>query len=123
MSPKWFEIVTGSLDDKRRYKQLRARLDALPQPWGAAAKAVQRYLMYYGGTTDGDTILRRMTDFVELWEQAAADGTSVRDIVGTEPVEFAEEFARAYDGRQWIDRERDRLKNAISRAEDEEDRP
>ena len=37
----------------RRY---RARIDALPEPYGTAAKALQRYFMYYGGViTDGET--------------------------------------------------------------------
>ena len=32
------------------------------------------------------------SDFVDLWEHAAADGTPVREIVGEDPVEFAEAF-------------------------------
>jgi DNA-binding ferritin-like protein (Dps family) len=52
-------------------------------------------------------------DFADLWERAAVDETPVRTIVGDDPVEFAEAFARAYDGRQWIDKERARLTTAI----------
>jgi DNA-binding ferritin-like protein (Dps family) len=56
-------------------------------------------------------------DLADLWERAAADGTPVRDIVGDDPVEFAESFAQAYTGRQWIDKERARLVKAIEDAE------
>jgi DNA-binding ferritin-like protein (Dps family) len=117
MAPKWMELVTGSLDQKKRYKQYRVRIDALPEPYRTAAKALQRYFMYYGGVTDGETALTMWGDFVDLWERAAADGTPVRDIVGEDPVEFAETFAQAYSGRQWIDRERARLTKAIEDAE------
>ena len=73
--------------------------------------------MYYGGVTDGDTALKMMGDFADLWERAAVDGTSVRAIVGEDPVEFAETFAQAYTGAQWIDKERARLRKAIEGAE------
>jgi DNA-binding ferritin-like protein (Dps family) len=117
MAAKWIETLTGSLEQKRRYRQYRARVDALPEPYGTAAKALQRYFMYYGGITDGDTLLAMMRDFVELWERAAADDTPVRAIVGDDPVEFAETFAQAYSGTHWIDKERARLVKSIEDAE------
>lgn len=116
---KWLQTVTGSLEQKKRYRQYKARLEELPEPYGSAAKALQRYLTYYGGSTDGDTIITMMGDSVELWERAAADGVSVRTIVGDDPVEFAESFAQAYGGAHWIDQERARLNQAIEDAERE----
>ena len=41
----------------------------------------------------------------------------MREIVGDDPVEFAETFAQAYTGKQWIDKERARLIKAIERRE------
>jgi DNA-binding ferritin-like protein (Dps family) len=117
MAAKWIETLTGSLEQKKQYKQYVARIDALPAPYGAAAKALQRYLTYYGAVTDGETLVAMMGDHVELWERAAVDGTPVRAIVGDDPVEFAETFAHAYSGKQWIDKERARLTQAIKDAE------
>jgi len=122
MAAKWIEMVTGSLDQKKRYKQYRVRIEALPEPYRAVAKALQRYYMYYGGFLDGETALKMWSDFVDLWERAAFDKTPVRAIVGDNPVEFAETFAQAYAGKQWIDKERARLTRAIEDAEREEQR-
>jgi DNA-binding ferritin-like protein (Dps family) len=113
----WIETVTGSLEQKKQYRVYKARLDAIPQPYGTAAKAMDRYFMFYGGFTDGETALTMMGDLIELWERAAVDGTPVRAIVGEDPVEFAETFARAYSGTQWIDKERARLIKSIEDAE------
>lgn len=113
----WIETITGSLEQKKQYKQYRARIEALPEPYGTAAKALQRYFMYYGGVTDGETAITMMGDFVELWERTAVDGIPVRAIVGQDPVEFAETFAQAYSGTQWIDKERARLIKAIEDAD------
>jgi DNA-binding ferritin-like protein (Dps family) len=117
MAAKWIELVTGSLEQKKQYKQYRARLEALPEPYLTAAKAVDRYLMYSGGITDGGTLVTMMSDLIDLWERAVADGTPVRDIVGDDPVEFTETFRSAYAGKEWIDKERERLRKAINEAE------
>src|SRR6476661_4861677 len=52
MAAKWIELVTGSLEQKKQFKQARARLEALPEPYLTAATAFNRYLMYYGGVTE-----------------------------------------------------------------------
>ncbi len=117
MTAKWIELVTGSLEHKKRYRRDKARIEALPEPYCTVAQAFQRYFMYYSGIVDAETSLTMMADFADLWERAAADGTAVRAIVGDDPVEFAEAFAQAYTGTRWIDKERTRLTKAIEDAE------
>ena len=117
MVAKWIETLTGPLEQKKQYRHDKARIDALAEPYRTAAKALHRYLKYNGGVTDGETVLKMFTDLADLWERAAADRTPVREIVGDDPVDFAETFAQAYSGRQWIDKERARLVKAIEDAE------
>ena len=92
-------------------------MESLPEPYRGAATAFTRYFMHYGGFTDGTVMVTMLGDFTDLWERAALDGTPVRDIVGDDPVEFAETFAQAYAGARWIDKERARLTAAIESAE------
>ena len=120
MAAKWIELVTGSLEQKKQYKQAKARLDALPEPYRSVATAFHRYFMYYGGVTDGDTIVQMFGDLADLWERAAIDGTPVSEIVGEDPIEFAESFAQAYGGKRWIDKERARLNEAVDKAKAKE---
>ncbi len=116
MAAKWIEFLTGSLDDKKAYRQHKARIAALPEPYRTAANAFERYLMYNGGITDGDpgVMMTMLNDFADLWERAAADQTPVDAIVGDDPVEFADTFAAAYSGKRWIDKERARLTETIA---------
>lgn len=117
MAPKWIELVTGSLEQKRLYNGYRKRLGALPEPYGTVAKALHRYFVYNSGVTDGDVLVRMIGDFTDLWERAVVDETPVHDIVGDDPVEFADSFAEAYVGKRWIDKERARLTKTIEQAE------
>lgn len=112
MAAKWIE-------QKRRYRQYKARVERLPASYRTAVEALQRFSYYFGhGTSEGG--LTMFEDLADLFEQGAASGTPVRDIVGDDPVEFAEEFLKNYPQGQWIVRERDRLTSAIDRAAAEE---
>ncbi|MBO4209001.1 DUF1048 domain-containing protein [Micromonospora echinofusca] len=119
MAAKWIETLVGSLEQKKQYKRHMARMEALPEPYRGAARAFHRYFMYQAGIVDGNTMITMLGDFVDLWERAVADATPVRAIVGDDPVEFAETFVQAYSGRQWIDKERERLRKAIDDADDD----
>ncbi len=120
MAAKWIEAITGSLEEKKQYKQAQARINALPEPYREMAKAQQRYNLYYGGLTDGDTIVKMFLDIADMWERAAIDGTPIDDIIGADPVEFAETYAEAYGGTQWVDKERARLTKAVEDAKKKE---
>lgn len=110
MEMKW-------IGQKKRYRAYKARIGALPASYRAAAEALERYYYYCGGgTAEGG--LQMMEDLVELFETAAASQTPLRDIVGSDPVEFATEFLANYPDGNWIVRERDRLNRAIQAAED-----
>ena len=116
MAAAWIEKVTGSLERKKQYRQHRARVQGLPADYRTAVEAIERYLMYFGGISRGDTLVRMLDDLADLFEQAAADGTPVRAIVGDDPVEFIETFLQNYSEGQWINKERERLIKAIDRV-------
>jgi DNA-binding ferritin-like protein (Dps family) len=116
MATGWIEQVTGSLEQKKRYRQYKARTKQLPANYRTAIDALDRYLMYFGSITRGDTLVSMLEDLADLFEQSAADGTPIREIVGEDPVEFAETFLQNYSEGQWINKERERLTSAIDRA-------
>ena len=116
MATGWIEQVTGSLEQKKRYRQYKARTKQLPANYRTAIDALDRYLMYFGSITRGDTLVSMLEDLADLFEQSAADGTPIREIVGEDPVEFAETFLQNYSEGQWINKERERLTDAIDRA-------
>jgi DNA-binding ferritin-like protein (Dps family) len=120
MAAGWIEQVTGSLDQKKQYRQYKARIKQLPANYRAAAEAVERYLMYAGGIAKGDVVVRMYGDLVELFEESAANGTPIRGIVGDDPVEFVETFIANYSDGSWVSKERNRLISAIDSAAEED---
>ena len=105
--------VTG---EKGQWREFKARVRQLPASYRTAVDALERYLIYFGTGGGGTAIYE---DLVDLFEQSAANLTPIREIVGKDPVEFIEVFVQNYPTGQWIIRERERLTNAIKRAEGE----
>jgi DNA-binding ferritin-like protein (Dps family) len=116
MAAKWIEAVTGSLEEKKQYRQHKARVSRFPEDYRTAVEALERYYIYFGGISKGDVLLRMLGDLADLFEQAAVDGTPIRAIVGEDPIEFAETFIANYAEGQWINKERTRLTDAIDRV-------
>jgi DNA-binding ferritin-like protein (Dps family) len=112
-------IITKLIGDKRRWREYKARTKALPAQYRTAIDALERYLMYIG-PSDGDSAATMFEDLADLFEQAAADGTPIRDIVGENPVEFVELFLQNYSKGGWMFRERARLIKAIAALESED---
>lgn len=109
------DLATKVIGDKRRWREYKARVRKLPEDYQTAVEAFQRYFMYFGAV-DGDSAASMLEDLADLFEQAAADRTPIRDVVGEEPVEFAEAFAENYRKGGYVTRERDRLTAAIDRV-------
>ena len=111
------KFTSKVIGDKRRWRAYKARTRQLPANYRTAVEALERYLMYFG-PADGDSAASMFEDLADLFEQAAADGTPLRGIVGEDPVEFVEAFVQNYSKGAWVTRERERLTSAIERAEE-----
>jgi DNA-binding ferritin-like protein (Dps family) len=106
-------FISKVVGEKRQWREYKARARQLPASYRTALDALERYLNYLGGGDDGTAMY---ADLIDLFEESAANGTTIRQIVGEDPVEFIETFVRNYPKGQWIIRERERLTNAIERA-------
>lgn len=110
------KFATKVIGDKRRWREYKARIRELPQPYRGAVDAFERYLMVSGGIADGDSAASLLENLADVFEQSAADATPLREIVGNDPVEFIEAFIRNYPEGDWRNRERQRLVDAIDLA-------
>jgi DNA-binding ferritin-like protein (Dps family) len=114
------KFISKVIGEKRQWRQHKARTRELPASYRTAVEALERYLMYAGPGGDGARAASMFEDLLDLFEQSAANGTPIREIVGQDPVEFLEAFVRNYPDGNWRIRERERLTNAIDRAAGED---
>lgn len=92
------KLIIGDLNEKRAYKQLMKRVNALPEEYRYTFRKIQHY-MFSVGPPGGDmtvfTDLTMFTDLVELLETSAAEGKPVLEITGSDVARFCDEFMRA----------------------------
>ena len=106
-------FITRMIEEKRRFKRYKARTAQLPANYRTAVDGFERYLMVFAPSKGAD-LQAMFDDLADLFEESAANGTRIRDIVGDDPVEFIEAFRRNYPVGQWIVKENERLVRAIN---------
>lgn len=114
-------LISRMIGDKRRWRAYKARVKQLPPDYRAAVDAIERYLMYFG-VLDADSAASLFEDVADLFEQAAADGTPIREIVGDDPVEFVDALVRNYSKGGYVDKERARLVKGIEAAQRDQEK-
>jgi DNA-binding ferritin-like protein (Dps family) len=110
------KVIAKVVGEKRQWRQHKERTRQLPESYRTALEALERYLMHAGPGGDGADAAAMFDDLLDLFEQSAANGTSIREIVGEDPVEFLKGFVQNYPDGQWRLKEQKRLCDAIERA-------
>jgi len=116
-------IASKVIGPKKEWREYKRRLKALPAPYATAVVGIERYLMHFGAINDADSITNLFGDVIDIFERAAADGTPIRDIVGEDPVEFADALIRNYQSSGYVAKEKARLAGAIDKAVKEQGKP
>lgn len=92
------KLIIGDPEEKRAYRKMMKRVDALPRDYRFAFRKIQHY-MFTVGAPGGDmtifTDLTMFTDLVDLLEAGAAEGRPVLDITGSDVGRFSDEFMLA----------------------------
>ncbi|MER6393628.1 DUF1048 domain-containing protein [Streptomyces sp. NPDC059382] len=113
-------FISKVIGPKKRWRAYKARVKELPANHRAAVEAIERYMMHFV-PTDGDSNASMFEDLADLFEQAVANGTPIREIVGEDPVEFVEAFVENYSEGGYVPaRARKQLTDALARAEEDE---
>lgn len=110
------KLIIGDMEDKRAYKQMMKRVDALPKDYRYAFRKIQHY-MFSVGPPGGDmtifTDLTMFTDLVDLFESSAADGKQVLDVIGSDVGRFCDEFMHASVNTENTEKLREKLNKEI----------
>ncbi len=103
-------------DEKKRYKQHKARTAQLPASYLEAIDGVERYALRFGPAT-GETVVTMLEELAGIFEQGVRDGVPVREIVGADPVRFTEDFLAQYPASPWALKEQQRLAHTLHHPE------
>lgn len=81
------------IGDKKEYKMMMARVEAMPKDYQFVFKKIQNYMWSHAGG-DGMDMLKIQYDLIDLFEAGVADSKSVLEITGPDVAEFCDELLR-----------------------------
>lgn len=105
MTKSFLELVIGGLDEKRAWKQMMKRVDALPEDYRFAYKKIQSYGYNFG------FCCVTQSDLIELFEENAAAGRPVLEVVGNDVAAFCDELIHVNEAD--IENAREKLNREI----------
>lgn len=112
----FWDTITGS-DLTREYEAFEARAGALPADHRAAWEEIKGHLLPYGDFT-GRNLMPILDGALGLLEETAADGQSVREVLGEDTKGFCAALAGGEGGRTYRDRWREQLNRNVARKLD-----
>ena len=86
-----FEYFRYVRREKRRYRQVMARVKALPEEYSFMYLRIQRYMWNHAGG-DGMDMIRVLADLLDLFEAGAADGKRVLEVTGPDVAGLCDEL-------------------------------
>ncbi|MBA9029447.1 MULTISPECIES: DUF1048 domain-containing protein [Bacillaceae] len=98
------------IQEKREYRAYKKRVNELPEEYKKAMKAIENYMWNFAR---GAGMLELLKKILEMFENSASDGISVRNVVGNDIAEFADTFLAEFPEETWIDKLRKKLRDAI----------
>jgi len=93
------KTVIGDLGDKRAYREMMKRANALPKEYRYAFRKMQNYIYTVGvpgGDVSGCVDLALFHGLIDLLEAGAAEHKSVPELTGADVGAFCDELLRAY---------------------------
>lgn len=100
--------IVGELEDKKEWKAMEARAQALPEDYRIAYDEIKDYLW----NTSGVATLNPFRVLLDRFEKGAANGEQVLDIIGDDVVAFADDLVR--DEEPYVEDWREKMKHKLS---------
>ncbi|MET3321310.1 UNVERIFIED_ORG: DNA-binding ferritin-like protein (Dps family) [Peribacillus simplex] len=103
-------MIKKMIQEKREYRVYKKRVNALPEEYSKAMNEIESYMWNFA---KGSGMFELLNNILEMFENSASDGLSVREVVGNDIAEFADSFLAEFPEETWIDKLRNKLRNSI----------
>ena len=108
------DSIDTMIKDKKRYKQFTKDIKALPAPYAVTVNALAKYIWNFAGS---GAMMDVLEEVLHIFQESAPENVPVRQIVGEDPVEFAENIMAEYPDELWLIKYRSQLRQKVIEAE------
>lgn len=90
---RFFAYIKRMAQEKREYRQMVARIKALPEEYGFVFHKIQQYMWKYAAGSATDMMLI-FSDLLDIFEAGVVNGKHVLEITGEDVAAFCDELLR-----------------------------
>jgi DNA-binding ferritin-like protein (Dps family) len=109
----FWEKITGS-DMTKEFKTFESRIKKLPADYQAAWREINAYIWSYSDFT-GRNLMPILDSALGLFEETAANGQSVQEVLGDDIRDFCSALAGEEGAKTYRDKWRKQLNNNIAK--------
>lgn len=102
--------------EKQEYRRYKRAIKQLPPRYQAAMTALDKYMWSFAGD---DQFIHAMWDVLQIFQESSLEHVAVSDIVGADPVAFAQDIMDNYADHLWINKSQTKLRQNFKRIEDQ----
>ncbi len=88
------DIFKKLIGDKKEYRMMMARVEAMPEDYRFVFKKIQHYMWNFAAGSGYD-MLKIQYELIDLFEAGVADGKRVLEVTGTDVAAFCDELLRS----------------------------
>ena len=103
-------MIKKMMQENREYRAYKQRVENLPEEYRKAMEAIEEYMWNFA---KGAGMLEHLKNILEMFENSASEGLSVRDVVGEDIAEFADSLLAEFPEETWMDKMRKKLRDSI----------
>ncbi|MGR3742015.1 DUF1048 domain-containing protein [Companilactobacillus sp. DQM5] len=107
-------IFKKIIGDKKAYKEFKAEIKKLPKEYQIAFNSLQSYMWNFWGD---DNFQEAFDELLHLFQESSMDNIPIKDIVGDDPVKFADELMSQYSDHLWIIKIQNKLRKEFKQLE------
>lgn len=101
-------ILSKLIGEKKEWKAMEARAQALPPDYRAVYEEIKRYLWKLAAG-DGAGTVAALDSVITLFEQGVSRQQGVRDVTGTDVAAFCDAGLREHNAASYVDEWRESL--------------
>lgn len=99
------------IESKKRYKEYKLNKGNLPKDYQEAITALEKYMFNFA---KGENFMVVLEDVLGIFQEAALDNLNILEVVGENPVIFADTIMAEYPEELWIVKYQNKLKDSFN---------
>jgi DNA-binding ferritin-like protein (Dps family) len=107
-------LLNKMIGDKKRYRQYLHDIAALPKPYADTLTALDKYIWNFAANGN---IMDALEGILHMFQESAAEGVPVGQVIGDDPVEFADNILAQYPDDLWMTKIEKKLRTQVQEAQ------